>query len=68
MIIHHCQGCSRILCNRIAGDDTPECITALYEQSHLIPEEIRNKLTDLAIRLLTGKDRQIVMTALYGID
>lgn len=66
MIVHLCLTCGRISCNRIAGDDQPGALIALIDDSHHVDLETMNRLDDLGIRLLTGEDKPLILTALYG--
>jgi hypothetical protein len=58
MLVHQCLGCKKISINRIAGDDKPESIIALFKQ----PPKI--KLEN--IKFLTPEDEKQLLTQLYG--
>ena len=58
MIVHLCLNCGKISCNRIAGDDNSYAIISLLDNS--------TKLSSRGVRLLTQKDKQEVLIALYG--
>lgn len=58
MLVHLCLNCGRISCNRIAGDDNPDSILSLLE----------NPVEQQEVRLLTQKDREQVLTALFGYN
>ena len=59
MIVHLCLNCGKISCNRIAGDDSPEAIIQLLENTDI-------SKVNLNINLLSKKDRSLVLTAIYG--
>lgn len=59
MIVHQCLNCGKISPNRIAGDDNPQVIVSLL-----------NNLDrpNIATRLLSEEDKEMVLTILYGCD
>ncbi len=63
MLVHICTDCNSVSINRIAADDDPESVLAVYhsslEISHLFFEA-------LGIKMLNAKDMQAVYTQLYG--
>jgi len=58
MIVHLCMKCNRISCNRIAGDDYPDSILSLLEESGQTS----------GITMLTLADKEQVLTALFGYN
>jgi hypothetical protein len=66
MLIHVCKGCSKLSINRIAADDSPEVLLAVFESSLQLPPALLGRLEADGIRLLTGADRELVRTQLYG--
>lgn len=67
MLIHYCPACGKISTNRIAGDDDPYAILALFEESLGLNSYLRDILENKVIRLLIEKDRQQVLVGLFGI-
>lgn len=61
MIVHLCLNCGKISCNRIAGDDNAYTLIKLLD-------EATQQTSDLNISLLSRKDRQLVLTCIYGYD
>lgn len=67
MIIHLCLNCHKISCNRIAGDDNAYTIIKLLDEAQQATD-ITNMLQNLSISPLCRKDRQLVLTCIYGYD
>jgi hypothetical protein len=59
MIVHECQNCGRISCNRIAGDDNNYSISCLIDN---------DKLDIPGITLLSQNDREEVLISIYGCN
>lgn len=68
MIVHLCLNCGKIYCNRIAGDDNSYVITCLLEEPNNLGKEIIARLFSQGIKLLTQKDKEEVLTSLYGYN
>jgi len=66
MLIHHCLHCDELSINRIAGDDSPTVVTKVFEDSLKLTKELKNKLKEEKIKLLTKKDKKEVGTQLFG--
>ena len=66
MIIHHCLKCNKFSINRIAADDDPQAIMAVFENSLKTETEIVTELRELGIRLLSEKDREEIRRQLFG--
>ena len=66
MIIHICKNCSRISCNRIAGDDNTHSIISLFEKSQTLSIETIRLINNANIKLLTNNDSEIVSKSLFG--
>lgn len=66
MIVHECQNCGHISCNRIAGDDNNYSITCLMENSISINPETINRVKNLGFTLLTQNDTKEVLISIYG--
>jgi hypothetical protein len=60
MIVHLCLNCGKTSKNRIAGDDNTHEIMNLLDKN--------SNLTHWHQNLLTRKDKDIVLTALFGYD
>ncbi len=57
-VVHQCLKCGKISFNRIAGDDNPHSILSLLE----------NPIQLKSVQTLTAKDRELVLTALFGYN
>ncbi len=68
MLIHECVNCGKISINRIAGDDNPEAILRIFEESQRLPPEKRSRLEHSGIEVLSEKRRKEVLTQLFGND
>lgn len=66
MLIHQCQKCNKISINRIAGDDDPEMILAIFSNSLALKSEDKQLVTASGIRLLEENDREEIETQLFG--
>jgi hypothetical protein len=64
MIVHECLNCGKITSNRIAGDDDPEQILMLLQETHR--PELTTGLSRMDITLLSETKRNEVLSALYG--
>jgi len=62
MLAHQCQKCGKISINRIAGDDDPEMILAVFEKS----QKSKKRLKETDIVLLTKKDKEEIKNQLFG--
>lgn len=58
MIVHQCQNCKHVSCNRIAGDDNNFSIYCLLD----------NKFDISGITLLNQDDREEVLISIYGCN
>jgi DNA-directed RNA polymerase subunit RPC12/RpoP len=66
MIIHCCQDCQRISINRVAADDDPKAILAVFEKSLKTETELETELEKAGIRLLKEIDREEIRNQLFG--
>lgn len=66
MVIHHCQTCQAVSINRLAADDDPTKVQALFDHSLKLEKEILDLLLTEGIVILQEKDRPEMMTQLYG--
>lgn len=66
MIVHKCRGCSTYNINRIAADDVPNQLMALFESSLTLPKKEMEKLEEKHIDLCREKDRKEITIQLFG--
>lgn len=65
-VVHLCLSCGKISYNRIAGDDNPYNIISIMDCSVNLNRKVINKLTYHNVSLLTQRDKEEVLVALYG--
>lgn len=61
MLVHQCQKCGTISKNRIAGDDDPQAILDLFNQTKNNPQP-----KNIDFPLLTATDEREIITQLFG--
>jgi hypothetical protein len=66
MLIHQCTGCDSLSINRIAADDVPEAILAVFEDSLLTARHLSDVCDQAGIAMLGQEDTQVVQAQLYG--
>jgi predicted RNA-binding Zn-ribbon protein involved in translation (DUF1610 family) len=66
MIIHECAACGKISINRIAADDSPGHLLALYESSLQFDRERQAELAGMGIQPLSAADITTVFSQLFG--
>jgi len=68
MLIHQCRNpnCGKISLNRIAADDEPAAILAVFEKSQTLPPNPLKMQRDSQIKLLTRQDEKEVRRQLFG--
>jgi hypothetical protein len=66
MVVHRCLTCFKISINRIAADDEPKMILAVFKRSKILSPGIRKTLLDKKIQLLEEKDKKEVLAQLFG--
>ncbi len=66
MLIHHCQECGKVSINRIAADDLAEKLYELFERSLSMDAPSRAAIVASGIQMLTGRDRRMVKSRLFG--
>lgn len=66
MMIHCCLECDKPVINRIAGDDDPKAILAVFEKSLSLPKELKQRIKNEGIRLLEEKDKEEIRIQLSG--
>jgi hypothetical protein len=68
MLVHLCVGCGRLSINRIAADDDPQTLMAIFSASSTLPAGNRNLLFTSGICLLEDGDVWIVQRQLLGVN
>lgn len=66
MIVHHCDACGKNSINRIASDDDPDRILAVFHASAELDETLRQNLSGEGILTLDESQRRVVMARLFG--
>ncbi len=66
MLIHSCMECKALSINRIAADDIPDNLFAVFEGSFQVERAIHDKMKNGGIRLLEVADRPLVLRLLFG--
>lgn len=66
MIIHECTACGKISINRIAADDSPGNLLALYESSARDEPRQQAKLKEMGILPVSAADLTTVFSQLFG--
>lgn len=66
MLVHQCTDCRTLSINRIAADDDPETVLAIFQESQLLGYSIHVLCQEYDILLLRAEDTRVVYTQLYG--
>jgi len=66
MVIHVCLECDKVSINRIAADDDPEGLIAIFENSWRINSQILSMVEKNGVQALNHQDEDIVRARLYG--
>jgi len=66
MVIHVCLECDKVSINRIAADDDPESLIAIFENSWRINSQILSMVEKNGVQALNHQDEDIVRARLYG--
>lgn len=66
MLVHACIECGKVSINRIAADDHPGTILAVFEGSSRLDASTRTRLEAGGIRALTSLEGDIVQAQLFG--
>ena len=66
MLIHSCKECQALSINRIAADDNPQNIFAVFEGSYLMERIMHDRLESAGIRLLGEADSPLILLQLFG--
>ena len=67
MLVHLCTKCEIININRIAADDPYEKIIEIFESSLKLDANLKNKVLNESITLLTKDDLESIETSFFGI-
>lgn len=66
MLIHRCTGCTKIVINRIAGDDSAAAILEVFASTALVGAVLTAELAAAGVSVLTDDDRELVRRRLFG--
>src|SRR5512138_1057286 len=66
MLIHRCSACQILSINRIAADDDPETVMAVFQESFALDHHVRGLCQQYGIAILNAEHTEIVSTQLYG--
>jgi hypothetical protein len=66
MLVHECTECKALSINRIAADDEPVTVMAVFEGSLALGHPIRALCQQQGIVVLKAEQAKIVHTQLYG--
>lgn len=66
MLIHRCTGCGKLVINRVAADDGPDALLAIFERSLAIGPGLAAALELQGIDPLRACDRELLLTRLFG--
>ena len=66
MLIHLCTGCESLSINRIATDDIPQNLFAVFEGSLKIVRALHDRLETFGICILGEADQALVLLQLFG--
>ena len=66
MIVHQCDGCEKVSINRIAADDDPDRILAVFDASAGLEKLWRQKHIEQGVMILDEGQRRVVLTRLFG--
>ena len=68
MLVHRCETCGDLSLNRIAADDDPMGIFAVFERGVLFSSRLQQQCQEQGIRLLLDADRSKVEASLFGVS
>ena len=66
MVVHKCMVCGHVSKNRVAGDDKPEVLLKLFEESMKLTAEDLLAMDSVGMKLLGEDNKREVITQLYG--
>lgn len=67
MLVHRCMACGDLSINRIAADDDPAGLMAIYEASLKCRDSLEAACRAMDIVLLAGEDAAVVRSRLFGL-
>jgi len=67
MLIHRCLNCGALSINRIAADDDPEKLQAVFFNSQMLDSKLHSRYERELIQPLKIKDQDLVKERLFGI-
>ena len=68
MLIHQCTECDTLSINRIAADDIPQTVFAVFESSYRLDALMRSRMETDGIAALTSMDSETVHAQLFGYE
>jgi hypothetical protein len=68
MLVHACTECETVSINRIAADDDPQSLFAVFEDSLCLGSLRRARLEDENVHALDAADRRMVLMQLFGYE
>jgi hypothetical protein len=68
MLVHACEDCQALSINRIAADDDPHELYAIFTVSLRMEPSLRARLDAGNIRALRAADQEAVSTRLFGLE
>ncbi len=66
LLVHLCTECGRVSLNRLAADDDPENVEAVFHAASCLDMEMRARLALAQVRLLAEGEVAFVREQLYG--
>jgi ribosomal protein L37AE/L43A len=66
MLVHRCTNCNRLSINRVAADDDPTKLLAVFKNSSLEMHLLQQICQEQGILLLKRSDKSLVHTRLFG--
>jgi ribosomal protein L37AE/L43A len=66
MLVHRCTSCNRLSINRVAADDDPIKLLAVFKNNSPEMHQIQQICQEQGILLLKRSDRSLVHTRLFG--
>ena len=66
MLIHECAECKTLSINRIAADDDPETVMAVFRESFSLDHQFHSLCQQHGIAILSAEHNEIVYAQLYG--
>jgi hypothetical protein len=66
MLVHRCEECGDLSINRIAADDDPQQLLAVFDQKPSSFQQLHQACLAEKITLLQSQDRLIIQAGLFG--